>query len=348
MRPLVIGDKIAARPIIQGGMGVGVSLGRLAGAVAKEGGVGVISSAQIGFYMDGFERNKRECNLKAIEEQVQLARSISEGKGLIGINIMVALADYKEHVKQAVASGVDLIISGAGLPLELPGLVDGSDVKIAPIVSSLRAAQLITKSWMRKYHRLPDLVVIEGPKAGGHLGFKPEQLPDIPDYDEEIKQIIQFVDELAASENTSIPVVVAGGIWDKADIEHAFSLGASGVQMATRFICTDECDADRAYKEAYIRATGEDLRIIKSPVGMPGRAIQNAFLEQLKSQTFPPTKCLGCIANCNPKQIPYCITDRLIRAVKGDVENGLLFSGANVDRLTDIVSVHELMEELTN
>ncbi|MDO4483710.1 MAG: nitronate monooxygenase family protein [Clostridia bacterium] len=348
MNPLVIGNKTAAIPIIQGGMGVGVSMGKLSGAVAKEGGIGIISTAQIGFYMADFPHNPKECNLKAIEEQLLLARQLSGGNGLVGANIMVALADYHAHVRQAVACGADVIISGAGLPLDLPALTAGSDVKIAPIVSSLRAAQVIIKKWLRSDHRLPDFVVIEGPKAGGHLGFKPEQLPDIPDYDEEIRRIIDFVNETAEENGTAIPVIVAGGIWDRQDIEHAFSLGASGVQMASRFVCTHECDAADAYKQAYISAADGDLRIIKSPVGMPGRAISNRFLQQLETETFRPKKCLGCLAGCKPNEIPYCITERLIMAVQGDVDNGLLFCGANAGRIDRIVSVHELMQELAS
>lgn len=347
LQPLIIGQKKATLPIVQGGMGVGVSLGRLAGAVAKEGGVGIVSTAQIGFYKDDFAKNPKGCNLEAIEEQLKLARQISNGNGLVGVNVMVALADYRTHVKKAVECGADVVICGAGLPLDLPELVEGSDTKIAPIVSSERAVSLIINKWKRSYNRLPDMVVIEGPKAGGHLGFKPEELSSIENYDEEIKRIIFRVNEAAAQRNISIPVVVAGGIWDSADIEHALSLGASGVQMASRFICTDECDASRAYKEAYVRATEDDLRIIKSPVGLPGRALNNRFLEELQTTSHPVKRCLGCLAKCSPATIPYCITERLIMAVKGDAENGLLFCGANAGKIDKIVSVHDLMQELT-
>lgn len=366
IKPLVIGNKTAAIPIIQGGMGVGVSLGRLAGAVAKEGGIGIISTAQIGFYRDDFETNTKESNLCAITEQVNLARKLSQNNGLIGVNVMTALEDYKQHVIQAAKAGVDVIICGAGLPLDLPELVKDFDVKIAPIVSSVRAARIIFKKWLSSYKRLPDFVVIEGPKAGGHLGFKSDEVtPAMEDakaneaYDEEIKDIIEFVNQNAIDNNLSIPVVVAGGIWDHQDIVHAFELGASGVQMATRFICTDECDASKAYKDAHIRATADDLRIIKSPVGMPGRAINNSFLKSLaadsdndNSADAKPSakvnKCYRCIAKCNPAQIPYCITQRLINAVKGDVDNGLIFSGSNAGKMKKIVPVHELICELIN
>lgn len=397
--PLVIGDKVAQVPIIQGGMGVGVSLGSLAGAVAAEGGVGIISTAQIGFYRDDFDKNPSESNLKAIREQIQKAKEIAKGKGLVGVNVMVALKDFALHVKEAASAGADVIISGAGLPMDLPELVDGFNVKIAPIVSSFRAARIIMTKWKRKYNRQPDFVVIEGPKAGGHLGFSADELSPlgfvdamnptsskssdadensaknscvegnsdssknycvdrdsctskyectnfVDPYDEEIKKIIAYVNEEAASTGKVIPVVVAGGIFSKEDIEHALELGASGVQMASRFVCTEECDASQAYKESYLNASAEDLVIIKSPVGMPGRAIRNHFTEVTKNGKYPVKRCRGCLARCNPAEIPYCITDALIRAVTGDVENGLLFCGANAGRIDKIVSVHELIQEL--
>ena len=347
MKPLVIGNKVAKLPIIQGGMGVGVSLGRLAGAVAREGAVGIISTAQIGFYRDDFETNTKESNKLAIFEQVALARKLSEGKGLIGVNIMVAMKDYADHVIASCKAGVDLIISGAGLPLSLPKLVKGFDVKIAPIVSSQKAASIIIRKWLREEKRLPDLVVIEGPKAGGHLGFKAEEVEDHENYDDEIVKIIDYVNDVAEENDTKIPVVVAGGVFSKEDIDHAMALGASGVQIASRFVCTHECDAADAYKEAYLKAKEEDMRIIKSPVGMPGRAIANPFLERIAKERIPVKRCFGCLAKCNPREIPYCITDALIRAVRGDVENGLIFCGANGGRINQIVSVHELLTELT-
>lgn len=347
MRPLQIGNKTAQIPIIQGGMGVGVSLGNLAGAVAREGAIGVISSAQIGFYKPDFQTNQAACNLEALQEQITLAKTISKGHGLIGVNVMVALKHYEEHVRTAVAAGADLIICGAGLPLTLPKLAEGSDVKIAPIVSSARCAKLILRQWDKKYHRSPDLVIIEGPKAGGHLGFSKEELTATIDYDAEIRSIIHTVAEHAAEHKLEIPVIVAGGIFDAKDITHAITLGASGVQIASRFVATEECDASPAYKQAYINATKEQIRIIDSPVGMPGRALQNAFLERVSHGACSVTKCYQCLAHCNPAQIPYCITEALIRAVQGDVDNGLIFCGDNVDRINQITTVHDLIQELT-
>lgn len=350
MKPLIIGDKVAKIPIVQGGMGVGVSLSSLAGAVAREGGVGILSSAQIGFDEEDFEKDQHDCNLRAIKKHIERARRISEGNGLIGINVMVALKHYREHVREAVKAGIDLVVCGAGLPTDLPELVDkNSGTKIAPIVSSVRAANILLKMWDKKYNRTADMIVIEGPKAGGHLGFDPEQLNDIDrlDYDTEIKDIIACKKAYEEKYNISIPVVVGGGIYDKKDIDHILALGADGAQIASRFVATYECDASDAYKQAYVNATEGDIQIIKSPVGMPGRAIRNALIKRLEHQKESVRKCYNCLAKCNPAEIPFCITKALIDAVKGDVENGLVFCGANIHRINRIVTVKELMEELT-
>lgn len=347
MKALKIREKIAKFPIIQGGMGVGVSLSGLAGAVALEGGVGIISTAQIGYYRDDFDKNPSKSNLLAIKEQITRALKIAKGNGIIGVNIMHALKDYEKHVQAAAESGADLIVCGAGIPLDLPELVKDYDIAIAPIVSSLRCTKIIITKWQKKYNRLPDMIVIEGPKAGGHLGFTAEQAVDYADYEEEIKAIIGYVRQVSEDNNASIPVIVAGGVFNKADIDHMISLGADGVQMASRFVCTKECDASEEYKKAYLKATSEDVSIIKSPVGMPGRALINSFTNYIKEKRYPVERCKGCLKNCSPDKITFCITDALIRAVKGDIDNGLVFCGSNVSKIEKIVSVHELMEELT-
>ena len=270
-KPLQIGDLIAERPIVQGGMGVGISLGNLAGAVAKEGGVGIISSAQIGFKEEDFENNPRLANKKAIKKEYEKARRISPN-GIIGFNIMVALKDYREHVIEAAKAGADIIVSGAGLPTELPEYLKGFKTKMAPIVSSVKSAKVILKYWDRRHNVTADMIIIEGPKAGGHLGFSVEELESELDYDNEIQGIIDVVKEYEKKYNKDIPVVVAGGISDKNKVKHAFDLGAQGVQVATRFVPTKECDADENYKKEYIKAKKEDIVIVKSPVGMPGRS----------------------------------------------------------------------------
>lgn len=272
-KPLIIGDLTAKIPVIQGGMGVGISLSRLAGSVAACGGVGVISTAQIGWREPDFRQHPFEANYRAIEKEIRKAREIAKG-GIIGVNIMVATQRYEEYVKTAVKAGVDLIISGAGLPIDLPKYVEGTKTKIAPIVSSLKSLNVICRMWERKYKKAPDLVVIEGPKAGGHLGFSREELDTFTDesYDGVIRSIIEKVKEYGEKFSKKIPVVVAGGIYDRADMDHALSLGADGVQMGTRFVTTEECDAAPEYKQAYLQAEKEDICIVQSPVGMPGRA----------------------------------------------------------------------------
>ena len=322
----MIGDLTAKIPVIQGGMGVGISLSRLAGSVAACGGVGVISTAQIGWREPDFREHPFEANYRAIGKEIQKAREIAEG-GIIGVNIMVATQRYEEYVKTAVKAGVDLIISGAGLPIDLPKYVEGTKTKIAPIVSSLKSLNVICRMWERKYKKAPDLVVIEGPKAGGHLGFSREELDTFTDesYDGVIRSIIEKVKEYGEKFSKKIPVVVAGGIYDRADMDHALSLGADGVQMGTRFVTTEECDAAPEYKQAYIRAEKEDICIVQSPVGMPGRAIKNAFMDRVKTEKCRIEHCYHCIVTCRPAEIPYCITQALVNAAEGRVEDALLF-----------------------
>ena len=340
---LRIGDLIARIPLIQGGMGVGVSLSGLAGSVAAAGGIGVISTAQIGYRDPDFDKGPLACNLKAIGEEIKKAKEIAKG-GIIGVNIMVATKRYEEYVKAAVKAGVDIIISGAGLPMTLP-MVSG-DVKIAPIVSSKKSLSVIAKYWKKKYDRKPDLVVVEGPKAGGHLGFSTEEIDEYTvantkDYDEEVKQIIALADEL------SVPVAVAGGIYDRADMEHYLAMGAKAVQVATRFVTTKECDASDAFKQAYIDAKKEDIVIVKSPVGMPGRAIHNVFLDKVKAGERFMRGCRQCLNTCDPNTTPYCITEALVNAVKGNLDEGLIFCGSNAYRADKIETVADIMEEFS-
>lgn len=344
LKGLKIGEKISQYPIIQGGMGVGISGYRLAGNVAKEGGIGIISTADIGYREADFEENPVEANLRAIDKEIDKAREIAP-EGIIGINIMVALNNYAEMVKEVVKKGVDLIISGAGLPKDLPEYIKGTKTKIAPIISSARAAKLITKLWRTKHNYVPDMIVIEGPEAGGHLGFKEEELQEgqKPKLEDITKEVIQEMRKVEEETGKEIPVVVAGGIFDGKDIANFLKMGAAGVQMATRFVATEECDAAEEYKQAYVNCKKEDISIVKSPVGMPGRAIRNEFIQKEKPKI---TKCLRCIQTCDAKNTPYCITRALINAVKGNVKEALLFCGSNAYRIEKIVTVHELMEEL--
>lgn len=337
---LRIGDLCAKIPVVQGGMGVGVSLSGLAGAVAAAGGVGVISTAQIGFCDPEFKKNPIETNLRVIGEEIAKARAIAKG-GIIGVNIMVATQRYEDYVKAAVDAGVDLIISGAGLPMTLPAVVGEAATKIAPIVSSVKSLNVITKYWKKKYNRKPDMVVIEGPEAGGHLGFSHEELASYTreSYDEEIKAILSVTKEM------EVPTIVAGGIYSREDMEHYLAMGAAGVQMATRFVTTEECDASDAYKQAYINAKKEDIEIVSSPVGMPGRAIHNAFLDKVNAGERFMRGCRQCIITCKPATAPYCITEALINAVEGRLDEGLIFCGSNAYKADKIERVADIMEE---
>ena len=366
INPLVIGDLIAKYPVIQGGMGVGISLSSLAGAVAKAGGIGIISTAQIGFRDPDFLKDPMGANMRAIGTEFEKARAIAPD-GIIGFNIMVATKNYAQYVKEAVKAGADLIISGAGLPVDLPGYLEeakriaGETVrtKLAPIVSTAKSAMVICKMWDRKYKKAPDLVVIEGPLAGGHLGFSREQLSEyradtdnVPEtydataYDEEVRGILKVVKQYEEKYDKSIPVVLAGGIYTRQDVEHAFDLGADGVQVATRFVTTEECDAPMSYKQTYIDAKKEDIVITKSPVGMPGRAIRNRFLDYVADHKAKIEHCYQCLEHCDPKNIPYFITKALSNAAEGDLDHALLFCGSNAYRADKIETVEHVIYDL--
>ena len=349
MRGIKVGKKQSKYPIIQGGMGVGVSLHRLAGSVSKEGGIGIISTADIGYQEEDFNENPMQANLRAIGKEIKEARKIAGDDKILGVNIMVALKNYVEIVRECVKQKIDLIISGAGIPKDLPEYVKGTETKIAPIVSSLRCCKLIVQHWNAKYNYVPDMIVIEGPEAGGHLGFKKEELlseQNKPKLEDITVDVVNYIKEIEKETGKEIPVISAGGIWDSKDIKKFLDLGASGVQMATRFVATKECDADEKFKQAYINAKKEDIKIIKSPVGMPGRAIYNEFIKGTENVKGKITKCYNCIKTCDVKNSPYCITKALVNAVKGKLDNGLIFCGSNVDKIKKIVSVHDLINEL--
>ena len=350
MKGIRVGDKTSKYPIIQGGMGVGVSLHKLAGNVSKEGGIGVISTADIGYQEEDFDKNPNEANLRAIGKEIRKAREIAGEDKILGVNIMVAMKNYAETVRECVKQKIDLIISGAGIPKELPEYVKGTKTKIAPIVSSLRCCKLIVKHWISKYNYIPDMIVVEGTEAGGHLGFKQEELVDgnKPKLEDITLDVVNYIKKVEEKNGKQIPVIAAGGIWDGKDINRFLDLGADGVQMATRFVATEECDASENFKQAYINANKEDIKIIKSPVGMPGRAIYNEFIKTTEMGKCKIEKCYNCIKTCNVVNTPYCITKALINAVKGNMNEALIFCGSNVEKVKKIVSVHNLMDELVN
>lgn len=337
---MIIGNLRADIPIVQGGMGIGVSLSNLAAAVANEGGIGTISGVQIGFREPDFLRDPVKANLRAIEKEIKKARE--KTKGILAMNFMAAMNNYELYVKKALEEKIDIIVSGAGLPLALPRLVRGTDTKIVPIVSSAKAARIIIRSYL-KSDRLPDALVVEGPLAGGHLGFKMEELLEnkcmsLVDIVKEVKLLLKsYEDEY----KVKIPLIAGGGIRTRHDIIQLKEAGADGFQIASLFVPTLECDAHQNFKSAYINASDDKISIIKSPVGMPGRAIETNFLTRGKSII---ENCYKCMPGCNPKEIPYCISEGLINSVEG--RDGLVFSGANIGHVNKMTCVKEVINNL--
>ncbi|MGI6487009.1 MAG: nitronate monooxygenase [Syntrophomonadaceae bacterium] len=344
---LHIGNHTASIPIVQGGMGVGISLSGLASAVAREGGVGTISAVEIGMDEPDYRTNKRQANVRALRKEIRRARELCPG-GVLGVNIMVAINNFDEMVRAAVDESIDLLVAGAGLPLSLPQYVMDTSTAAVPIVSSPKAIQLIARRWHKRYNYCPDAVIVEGPLAGGHLGFSLEQLEHMEEHllEDIARGVIEAVKPFEDKFGRKIPVIAAGGIYDGQDIARFINLGCAGVQMGTRFVATHECDASDAFKEAFLRSGPEDVVIIKSPVGMPGRAIKNEFIEQAGKKT-DKVKCrYNCLKPCNPRTAPYCIADALINAKLGHMDKGFAFAGHNAYRIKQITSVKELMNEL--
>ncbi|NPA11319.1 MAG: nitronate monooxygenase [Epsilonproteobacteria bacterium] len=359
MKPLKIGKHTVKHPIIQGGMGLGISWDKLAGNVSLEGGLGVISAIGTGYYEKGAYAKKLVEGRPLLEENFysrealfkifENARKIC-GDSPLGCNILYAINDYARVVKDACEAGADIIITGAGLPTDMPEFTrDFPDVALVPIVSTPRAFKVIAKRWEKRYNRLPDAVIVEGPLSGGHQGFK---------YDEcfieenQLENLIPQVREEVDKWDKNIPVIAAGGIWDKNDIDKFLSLGAQGVQIGTRFALTYECDASDEFKETLLNAKKEDIILMKSPVGYPARGIKTKLIEKVEKKEGPVIKCISnCVVPCNrgeeAKKVGYCIADRLADAYKGDLENGLYFSGAYAYKADKLMHVKELIEELT-
>ena len=359
LKPLKIGKYEIKYPIFQGGMGLGISWDKLAGNVSLEGGLGIISSVGTGYY----ENRKfidKELNAKPFGSEnfystrglravIENARKIC-GDLPLGVNIMYAANDYARVVKDACEAGINIIVSGAGLPTNLPEFTQNfKEIALVPIVSSAKALKIICKRWLQRYERLPDAVVLEGPLSGGHQGFTYEQCLDpefslfnlIPQVKAEIKEWDDF------------PLIAAGGIWDKNDIEKAISLGADGVQMGTRFIGTHECDADIGFKEVLLAAEEKDIELIKSPVGYPARGIRTNLINLVDKRMGPKIQCISnCVSPCQrgkeAKEVGYCIADRLFDAYSGKKESGLFFTGANGYKLKELISVKELMHKLVH
>lgn len=333
-------------PIIQGAMGVRVSLSSLASAVAEEGGIGTISSIGLGDIeasKNEYERMSRE----ALEKEIRKAKTMTNGH--IAVNFMGVLSNVDDLITTAVKKGVKIIVYGAGLPTKLPALVEDSSVSLLPIVSSARVAELILRVWNKRYERTADAIILEGPLAGGHLGFSEEQLNQPAEYSLEnlLPEVLETVKAYEDKYGKRIPVIAGGGIFSGMDIARMLSLGAAGVQMATRFVCTVECDVSQEFKQSYLDAKEEDIVIIKSPVGMPGRAIQNKFLQDLEIKGRLKIKCpYRCLSVCKVSEAKYCIALALLNSYFGDVDNGLIFCGQNAYRCDKIVTVKELISDL--
>jgi len=348
LKPLIIGDLKINIPIFQGGMGVKVSTAPLVSAVANCGGAGTIAS--VGLF-DGLNKKTAKFvqeSSDSLRKEIRKTKKLTNG--VFGVNIMVALSNYEELVKVSVQEEADFIVSGAGLPLRLPKLVEGSNIKLIIIVSSGRAADLIIKTWKTKYNRLTDAIVVEGPLAGGHLGFKPEELSPSKTQNrlaELVTETLEVTKKYQEKYGINIPVIAAGGVFDGKDIAKFIKLGASGVQIATRFVATDECEVSQKFKERYVSAKEEDVIIVSSPVGLPGRAIKNKFTDDVaKGKTVPTDGCFRCIRSCNPAKVPYCIATALTHAFEGNLDEALIFAGSNVGRIKEIVPVKQLMDEL--
>ena len=351
MPRLKIGELEANIPIVQGGMSVGISLSGLASAVANEGGIGIIGVAGIGMLESDFRIDIKDANKRALRKEIRKAKEMTNG--IIGVNIMVALSDFDELLLVAVEERADLVFLGAGLPLKNPKTLPWKrfrdvSTKVVPIVSSARAANIIFQYWAKNHNHLPDAVVVEGPLAGGHLGFKKEQIANTNyTLDKTLSEVLSLMKTFEQQFDTRIPVIAAGGIYSGADIHRVMQLGAHGVQMATRFVATYECDADANFKKAYIECKKEDLVLIDSPVGLPGRAIRNKFLDEVAMGMKKPFKCpYQCLKTCNFRKSQYCIALALTNAKNGNLDEGFAFAGANAYKVDKIVSVKELIETL--
>ncbi|RAX58602.1 2-nitropropane dioxygenase [Helicobacter monodelphidis] len=353
---LKIRNHLIPYPIVQGGMGIGISWDELAGSVSKEGGLGVISAVGTGYYKH-FAFAKKLVSERPLEvenfyskealfEIFKNARKLC-GNAPLGANILYAINNYGRVVRDACEAGADVIITGAGLPTDMPEFTkDFPEVALVPIVSSARALKIICKRWTGRYNRLPDAVVVEGPLSGGHQGVMYE------DCFKEEYQLETLIPEVIKEVKNwgNIPILAAGGIWDRADIDSFLKMGASGVQMGTRFLGSHECDA-KYYATLMPSVQKEDIKLIKSPVGYPARAIVTGVLDRLKEGNAPKVACISnCVQPCHrgveAKAVGYCIADRLGDAAFGDSKNGLYFTGANGYRIEKIVSVREIMDEL--
>lgn len=353
MKSFQIGDLTIPVPIVQGGMGVGISLSGLASAVATAGGIGTIAAVGLGLIHGSSDKNYRQNNIDGVIKEIRKARQLT--KGILGVNIMSVLTNFSEIVETAIKEKIDVIFSGAGLPLDLPKFkINGSITKLVPIVSSGRAAQIIAKKWIQNFNYIPDAFVVEGPKAGGHLGFSYNDLESKNiELENLVKDVVVVSKEISETHNKEIPIIAGGGITSGKQIRDILNIGASAVQIGSSFIATEECDASNNFKQAIINSSKKDIRLIKSPVGLPGRAVDNDFLLAAERGEMRPKSCkYNCIKSCDPKTTEYCIMEALISAYHGKLDSGFAFTGANAHTIESITTVkevfHRLMDEYYN
>jgi nitronate monooxygenase len=351
MNPLRIGNLKATLPIIQGGMGVAISLSGLASAVANSGGIGVISAVAIGMTEPDYMKNYKEANKRALRKEIRKARGLTNG--ILGVNLMVAVNDYEELLTVALEEKIDVIILGAGLPLKMPKYVtergfENIHTKFIPKVSSAKAAKVIFSYWAKSFNHIPDAVVVEGPLAGGHLGFKRDDLiGEVVPLGDLVEETVLEISHFEKEFNKEVPVVAGGGIYSGRDMYEIMKKGAKGVKMGTRFVTTDECDASVKFKETYVNCKKEDVTIIQSPVGLPGRAIKNSFIDKVNSGNAEPFKCYWkCLKSCDSKNVPYCIAKALYNASIGNMDQGFAFAGSKAYLATKIQPVSQVVLEL--
>ncbi len=349
--PLIIGDICIEVPIIQGGMGVRVSTSRLAAAVANCGAAGTIASVGLPPDTEENRADVPKSSREHLQKEIRKARELSDG--VIGVNIMVALSNYEDMVRTAAREKVDFIVSGAGLPISLPEFAENSSVKLIPLIASARGAELLLKTWKRRYDRFPDAFIVEGPLSGGHIaGYSLEELECLrgkmkgkPLLENVLEEVLDLTAKYEKEYGISIPVIAAGGIFDGKDVSKFLQLGAKGVQIGTRFVATHECSAADEFKQLYINAEEKDLVFIQSPVGMPAKAIKTKFLDEVLCGERKEFNCnYKCLRTCDPKTVQYCIAKALIDAVEGDIDNAVVLAGTNVSRIKEIVSVKMLID----
>ncbi|MBN2605258.1 MAG: nitronate monooxygenase [Bacilli bacterium] len=346
LQPLVINNKVVKFPIIQGGMGIRISLSKLANACMNSGIVATISAAQVGFLKKNFRNDPLGENKIELKKEIDKIRAVNKN-GVLGVNLMYAINDYDKYATFLATQDIDFIVSGAGLPVDLPGYLVGSNVKGAFIISSARAAKLLLKSWDRSYQYMPAFIVCEGPLAGGHLGFSKEDMEsgNVDSLEIIVEETKKVVKEYEDKYNIEIPIIAGGGVHDGVDMARMIQVGASGVQISTRFIATHECDASDAYKQMIIDAKEDDIVRVASPAGLPGRAVRNFLTRSLEKGNMKVSYCVNCLKSCKKIGIPYCITEQLGNSSSGD-KNGLIFTGAKAYLINKIDYVENVVQEI--